>query len=187
MKIKFAAVSVLFSLTMTGCVSPQAEAFKANTTIQKNQTVTINTSLEQTNVLNMKSIVLHNNSKRIDQAISKLKKYVGKTWYVFSGSTPAGWDCSGLVMWTYKQMGISLEHRASLQAKAGKRVSMPKLGDIVVFKYNGSSDAYHVGIYYKNGLMIHAPKHGHLTRIENIAKFSGKYSKVSFVRLLNSL
>jgi cell wall-associated NlpC family hydrolase len=183
MKIKFAAVSVLLSLSITGCVSPQAEAFKANTTINKYPL----TSQVKESVLSMKIVVLKSNRTIIDSALNKLRTHVGKTWYVFSGATPAGWDCSGLVMWTYKQMGISLEHRASKQAKAGFKVSSPKPGDIVVFRYKGSSDAYHVGIYYKDGLMIHAPKHGHATRIENIAKFSGKYTNYSFVRILNSI
>lgn len=184
MKIKFAAVSVLLSLTMTGCVSPQAEAFKANTSINK---YSVSSKKTTPSVFSIKNIVLRSNSTIINNAINKLKTHVGKTWYAFSGATPSGWDCSGLVMWTYEQMGIQLEHRASKQAHAGTVVSDPKPGDIVVFRYKGNSDAYHVGIYYKNGLMIHAPKHGHRTRIENISKFSGKYTKFNFVRVLNSL
>jgi cell wall-associated NlpC family hydrolase len=114
------------------------------------------------------------------KAISKLKSHVGKTWYVFSGDTPAGWDCSGLTMWTYKQLGITLEHRASKQQYAGTATKSPRAGDIVVFTYKGYKSAYHVGIYIGNGKMIHAPKHGHATKIENISKFAGKYSNVSY-------
>jgi cell wall-associated NlpC family hydrolase len=123
----------------------------------------------------------------VDKAIDKLSTHVNKTWYVFSGATPGGWDCSGLTMWFYEQLNVELEHRASLQAKAGKNTDEPKPGDLVVFKYNGSKSAYHVGIYIGNGEMIHAPKHGHLTRIESIDKFAGEYSKVSYRSIVETL
>jgi cell wall-associated NlpC family hydrolase len=46
----------------------------------------------------------------ISDRIQDLEPYVGNTWYVFSGSTPEGWDCSGLVMWFYSELGVALEH-----------------------------------------------------------------------------
>ncbi len=123
----------------------------------------------------------------VDKAIDKLSMHVDKTWYVFSGNTPRGWDCSGLTMWFYEQLGIELEHRASIQGKTGQSTTDPKRGDLVVFKYNGNKSAYHVGIYIGNGKMIHAPKHGHVTRIENIESFGGEYSKISYRRLINTI
>ena len=126
------------------------------------------------------------NTDRMAAAIKKLKGYVGKTWYVFSGATPQGWDCSGLVMWTYEQLGITLEHRASKQIDAGTKVTEPKVGDIVAFTYNGSKSAYHVGIYIGDGKMIHAPKHGHVTRVEDVITFAGDYSKVTYVRIIET-
>lgn len=132
-------------------------------------------------------IVLQENTDRVNSAISKLKSHVGKTWYVFSGNTPSGWDCSGLTMWFYKQLGIELEHRASKQENAGTKTTTPKPGDLVVFKYNGSKSAYHVGIYVGNGEMIHAPKHGHVTRVENIKTFAGNYSDVSYFSFIDTL
>ena len=187
MKIKFAAIGVM-SLMVTGCVSPQdSEVFKANITINKiEQSSILDNAVEQAN-LNVKNLILRKNTQSVNKAINKLKKHIGKTWYVFSGATPAGWDCSGLVMWTYEQIGINLEHRASKQAKAGKTVKTPKLGDIVIFHYKGNKDAYHVGIYYDNGIMIHAPKKGHVTRFESISKFGGKYSEITYTRILNTL
>jgi cell wall-associated NlpC family hydrolase len=123
----------------------------------------------------------------VDKAIDKLSTHVNKTWYVFSGTTPSGWDCSGLTLWFYQQLGVELEHRASIQGRTGQRTEAPKPGDLVVFKYNGNKSAYHVGIYIGNGEMIHAPKHGHLTRIESIEKFAGKYSKVSYRTIIETL
>jgi cell wall-associated NlpC family hydrolase len=130
---------------------------------------------------------LRENKIRVDKAIDKLSAHVNKTWYVFSGATPSGWDCSGLTLWFYEQLGITLEHRASVQDDSGQKTNDPKPGDLVVFKYNGSKQAYHVGIYIGNGEMIHAPKHGHLTRIENIKTFGGEYSKVSYRRMIETL
>lgn len=130
---------------------------------------------------------LQENTNKVNSAIKQLKKHVGKTWYVFSGATPAGWDCSGLTMWFYEQLGIQLEHRASKQDSAGKDVNDPKPGDLVVFKYNGNKDAYHVGIYIGNGLMIHAPKHGHATRVEDIKTFGGNYSTITYRTFIETL
>jgi cell wall-associated NlpC family hydrolase len=123
---------------------------------------------------------LRNNGLKVDKTISKLKTHVGKTWYVFSGNTPAGWDCSGLTMWFYEQLDVNLEHRASKQQTAGKATKNPKPGDLVVFEYKGYKSAYHVGIYIGNGKMIHAPKHGHRTMVESVNQFAGNYSKVIY-------
>jgi cell wall-associated NlpC family hydrolase len=128
---------------------------------------------------------LQANTDKVENAIRQLKSHVGKTWYVFSGATPAGWDCSGLVMWTYEQLGITLEHRASKQVDAGTKVKDPKVGDIVAFTYRGSKSAYHVGIYIGDGKMVHAPKHGHLTRVEDVSTFAGS-SKVTYTRIIDT-
>ena len=135
----------------------------------------------------LQKIRLQENTEKVNKAIDSLRSHVGKTWYVFSGATPAGWDCSGLTMWFYQQPGVELEHRASKQDTAGKITTEPMPGDLVVFKYNGLNDAYHVGIYIGNGKMIHAPKHGHATRIEDIATFAGNYSSVSYRKIINIL
>jgi cell wall-associated NlpC family hydrolase len=128
----------------------------------------------------------YRNATSIASVVKALKKRVGHTWYVFSGSTPSGWDCSGLVMWTYQQMGVELEHRASLQQKAGTLVKDPKVGDIVAFTYKGYKTAYHVGIYIGDGKMIHARRKGQGTVIESVTAFAGKYSKVTYTRILDT-
>jgi cell wall-associated NlpC family hydrolase len=130
--------------------------------------------------------MLEANRTKLDAMVSKLQKTVGKTWYVFSGTTPQGWDCSGLVLWAYEQVGIALEHRASIQGKAGKVTDAPTPGDIVVFTYKGYKSAYHTGIYIGDGLMIHAPRKGEVTRIESVEQFAGNYSKVTYRNLLDN-
>lgn len=131
--------------------------------------------------------VVYENTVAVKSAVKKLKTHVGKTWYVFSGATPSGWDCSGLTMWFYKQLNIELEHRASKQQSAGVATKTPKVGDLVVFKYKGYKSAYHVGIYIGDGKMIHAPKHGHRTMVESVKQFAGKYSKVSYRTIIETV
>lgn len=177
---KIAAVSAL-ALVLTGCVSPKSyasEPFVAKPAMEIKK-------VKSEDFLYKASLM--SNGHKIDEVVAKLRKTVGKTWYVFSGNTPSGWDCSGLTMWTYEQLGITLEHRASKQQYAGYQVSTPNVGDIVVFTYKGYKSAYHVGIYIGNGKMIHAPEKGQRTRIESVSRFAGNYSKVSYRRLLNSL
>ena len=138
-------------------------------------------------VLIQNTQVMYENTVAVKSAVKKLNKYVGKTWYVFSGNTPAGWDCSGLTMWFYEQLDIQLEHRASKQQAAGVATKNPKVGDLVVFKYKGYKSAYHVGIYVGNGKMIHAPKKGYRTVVESIKQFAGKYSKVSYRTIVDTV
>lgn len=176
---QIATVSVL-ALTITGCVSPSKD------TVFAAETVVAQTSESSTPDI-MDTVKLNANAMRINGMISKLKKHVGKTWYVFSGSTPSGWDCSGLTVWAYAQMGIELEHRASKQESAGTKVKTPKLGDLVVFKYSGNRSAYHVGVYIGDGNMIHAPRKGEVTRIESVTKFGGRYSDVSYTRFIDTI
>jgi len=136
----------------------------------------------------IRTAVLTSNATKVNTVISQLKGRVHKTRYVFSGATPAGWDCSGLVMWAYEQLGVNLEHRASKQQSAGTKVKSPKAGDIVVFTYNGSKSAYHTGIYLTPDTMIHAGGgKGDSTSIISISKFAGKYSKVTYRRILETI
>jgi cell wall-associated NlpC family hydrolase len=120
----------------------------------------------------------------IERVLTKLKKHQGKTWYVFSGSTPAGWDCSGLVRWTYEQLGVELEHSANKQAHAGKRVTNPLPGDVVAWGWQGSKHYYHTGIYLGDGKVIQALRPGTSTSIVSVDSplFAG--SKPVFVRVL---
>ena len=83
---------------------------------------------------------------------SMAKQYIGSP-YVFGGSTPGGWDCSGFVQYIYGKAGVSLPHNAAAQRASGKlvRTSSPKPGDLV-FQSNDS----HVGIYIGGGKMVGA-------------------------------
>jgi cell wall-associated NlpC family hydrolase len=107
---------------------------------------------------------------------------VQKTAYVFSGSTISGWDCSGMVRYAYKRMGITLEHSANKQAHSGIRVSKPRIGDIVVFAYNGSTNFYHSAIYVGNNLVVNANLMYKTTVIQPLSDF--RNSQIRFVRVI---
>ena len=90
--------------------------------------------------------------------------------YVWGGASPRGFDCSGLVMYAFAQMGISLPHSSYAQFGMGTPVSISQLqaGDLVFF-----SGASHVGIYIGGGQFIHAPHTGDVVKISSL---SGYYS-----------
>ena len=86
------------------------------------------------------------------------------TPYVWAGSTPSGFDCSGFSMYVYRHFGISLPHSSSIQAGYGTAVARADLqpGDLVFF----FSPIHHVGIYIGGGKMVDAAGTGKGVRID---------------------
>ena len=86
-------------------------------------------------------------------------QFVGRTPYVEGGSTPAGFDCSGLVMYTYRQFGVTVPHLVSGIAAQGTEIPAAQSapGDLVVYLYGGLG---HIGIYAGGGQMVDAPAVG---------------------------
>lgn len=86
--------------------------------------------------------------------------------YVFGGSGPNGWDCSGITMVAYRKVGIKLNHWVPDQYSASRRVSKSELqpGDLVFFHDNG-----HEGIYVGHGKFLHAPHTGDVVKVSNLS------------------
>jgi len=119
--------------------------------------------------------------KHLVQMTKNLVRFADKTPYVFSGSTPSGWDCSGMVVWAYSKVGVELPHSANKQAHLGKRVSKAQVGDIVVFAYPGSTQFYHSAIYIGNNKIINANLMFGTTKIQLLTDF--RKSQIRFVRI----
>ena len=90
--------------------------------------------------------------------ITGAKKYIGVP-YVWGGSTPAGFDCSGFTSYVYNQVGITIPRTTATQWAALKSVSTPNPGDLVFFE-TISTGPSHVGIYLGSNQFIHAGSHG---------------------------
>ncbi|MCL2322231.1 MAG: NlpC/P60 family protein [Oscillospiraceae bacterium] len=89
--------------------------------------------------------------------------------YVWGGTSPAGFDCSGFAQYVYLHAaGISLPRIAADQQNAGYAVSTPERGDLVFFGY----PAYHVAIYVGNGTIIQAPSSGDVVKYTPLAYMS---------------
>jgi cell wall-associated NlpC family hydrolase len=86
--------------------------------------------------------------------------------YVWGAAGPHAFDCSGLVMWAYGKVGISLPHFTGLQWDMGVHVGRNQLqpGDLVFFY----PDVGHVGLYIGNGLMVDAPDFGEDVRVQRV-------------------
>jgi cell wall-associated NlpC family hydrolase len=98
-------------------------------------------------------------------------RYLGVR-YQWGGATPAGFDCSGLVMYVYAQLGVSLPHYAAAQYGMGQPVSRAQLqpGDLVFF-----DGLNHVGIYIGGGQVVHAPQTGDVVKISSISDWGAWY------------
>jgi cell wall-associated NlpC family hydrolase len=101
------------------------------------------------------------------QAASIALQYLGVP-YVWGGASPSGFDCSGLVMYVYAQLGISLPHYTVAQWNATEPIASPAPGDLVFFNGLG-----HVGIYIGGGRFVDAPHTGSVVRIDSMSGFGG--------------
>lgn len=89
--------------------------------------------------------------------------------YVWGGAGPNSFDCSGLTMYVYRKVGISLPHSADAQYRMGRKINRDSLqpGDLIF----GGSQGYitHVGIYIGGGNYINAPQTGDVVKISSLS------------------
>ena len=109
--------------------------------------------------------------------------------YVWGGSTPAGFDCSGLVQYVYRGLGISLPRTSREQFRVGgyippDRRDLMLPGDLVFFGYGGDPNrVHHVGIFVGGGDYLHAPMRGQPVQVQSLdARISNRGDFVGATR-----
>lgn len=112
------------------------------------------------------------------KAVAVAREMIGKP-YRYAGETPAGFDCSGLVHYSYGRAGIRMPRATPAQRSATTLISVRSLrpGDLVFFDQEGKK-ASHVGLYLGDGRFVHAPSTGGRVRTDSL---SSEYWKKHFV------
>jgi cell wall-associated NlpC family hydrolase len=120
---------------------------------------------------------------RGERAVAIAERYLGVP-YLWGGADPlTGFDCSGLAMYVYAQLGVSLTHYTGAQWYEGTRVPPSQLepGDLVFFEPS-SRGPQHEGIYIGNGDFIQAPHTGDVVKISSLDQPSYRFGYVGAVR-----
>ncbi|MFK0173020.1 NlpC/P60 family protein [Streptomyces sp. NPDC090306] len=104
-------------------------------------------------------------SGRSASAVAAVRSALGRP-YVWGANGPTGFDCSGLMQWSYAQAGVHLPRTSQEQRYAGRQIplSQARPGDLVVYR----ADASHVAMYVGNGQVVHAPYPGAPVRYDPV-------------------
>jgi peptidoglycan DL-endopeptidase CwlO len=165
-RAKAAAAAAAAQKTAAPPLSPAPTTTVSIPTITGTTTTTLGTTTTTTTPVPPPPVGGH------PEAASIVLQYLGIP-YQWGGASPStGFDCSGLVMYVYAQIGVQLPHFAAGQYGYGSPVARNQLqpGDLVFF--DGLS---HVGIYIGNGELVHAPHTGDVVRIASLSEFAGRY------------
>jgi cell wall-associated NlpC family hydrolase len=103
------------------------------------------------------------------QVADLAQRYVGSR-YVWGGSSPAGFDCTGFVMWVFDQFDVSLPHNEAGQLGGGASIGADDLlpGDVVVFANTYRRGLSHVGLYVGDGQFVHAVDQAHGVMVSSL-------------------
>ena len=106
-------------------------------------------------------------------AIAAAQSQLG-TPYRYGGSSPGGFDCSGLMLWSWAQVGVSLPRTSGAQRAGTQRITREQLqpGDLVFYR----NPVGHVGMYIGGGQMVHSPHTGDVVKIAPIDRMGGSMS-----------
>lgn len=171
-RIKILAL-VVACLVMVGCASKKSAEKTIDPTVAEYQKFRRN--YDVVNAPDLDDELVYDNGTvpggdpaTTSVVLKRAHKAIG-TPYVYGGTNPGGFDCSGLVQWAYKGAGIKLPRTAREQSQAGYRIrdkAKMRPGDIVAFRR--SRGGYHTGIYLGDGKFIHAPRTNTRVRIESM-------------------
>jgi peptidoglycan DL-endopeptidase LytE len=135
----------------------------SSNTIYPGQKLSINGSSVEDTVIENKTpepINVQSSSNQRNELTSFAKKFLG-TPYVWGGSSPSGFDCSGFIYYTLKSQGLvkSRTNTAGYWSQSAK-ISNPQVGDLIFFQNTYTYGPSHMGIYLGNGDFIHAGMDG---------------------------
>lgn len=168
-----AAVAATPSASSTSTASSSAASSSAASSSANTSTTSASSSASasQAPASNTSSVSVSGGS-----IASNAAKYIGVP-YVYGGTSPSGFDCSGLIYYAAKEAGISLPRTSQAQSTLGSYVSVSdlKAGDLVF--WGGVGSAYHVGIYIGGGQYLHAPAPGQSVTIQSMAYFAPSFGR----------
>lgn len=145
-----------------------------NSTTTENTTTT-NTATSTTASTKTKTITESTSTSQSgNSVVSYAKQFLGCK-YVYGGTSPSGFDCSGFTQYVYKNFGVNLNRTAAAQYSNGQSVTSLQAGDLVMF---GKSGINHVGIYIGGNSFIHAANKSQGVRIDTL---STGYYKTNYV------
>jgi len=107
------------------------------------------------------------------EVVAVALRYLGVS-YVWGGSSPSGFDCSGLTQYCYREIGVSLPRTSQSQYQSGQSIARDRLdllnpGDLVFFGTDGDAGrVHHVGIYVGDNNYVHAPNTGAVVRVDSL-------------------
>lgn len=107
--------------------------------------------------------------------------------YRYGGDDPSGFDCSGLVEYSYRSAGFSVPHNTAQLRDAGRRIALrdARPGDLLLYRFSDKPDpSLHVSIYLGDGRMVHAPASGREVQVVPIeqAPWPGRF--ITAIRML---
>ena len=146
----------------------QANSNATKTESNSSTTSAVNTTSKSTTTESTAS------SKSGSSVVSYAKQFLGCK-YVYGGTSPSGFDCSGFTQYVYKHFGVNLNRTAAAQYSNGKSVTSLQAGDLVMF---GKSGINHVGIYIGGNAFIHAANKSQGVRTDSM---STGYYKTNYV------
>ena len=157
----------------SGLTTREQATAKSSTTT--NSTTTENTATSTTASTKTKTITESTSTSQSgNSVVSYAKQFLGCK-YVYGGTSPSGFDCSGFTQYVYKNFGVNLNRTAAAQYSNGQSVTSLQAGDLVMF---GKSGINHVGIYIGGNSFIHAANKSQGVRIDTL---STGYYKTNYV------
>ena len=152
----------------------QANSNATKTESNSSTTSAVNTTSKSTTTSNTNTTESTASSKSGSSVVSYAKQFLGCK-YVYGGTSPSGFDCSGFTQYVYKHFGVNLNRTAAAQYSNGKSVTSLQAGDLVMF---GKSGINHVGIYIGGNTFIHAANKSQGVRTDSM---STGYYKTNYV------